>query len=131
MLKLTDLGRQEVDTFLRELDTKRKEILDAGKDTADATLLPKEDDILMDIEFFEEDGEYCNGWGCTDNYNGDSPLYLEARCSLYRRMMFVDSFRKSTDILTGTVFMPSLFFVHTRYLHEGFPPLWHNFVQTV
>lgn len=77
MVELTALGRQEVDTFLRELKAKRKEILDAGRDTGDDTVLPKEDDILMDIEFFEEDGEYCNGWGCTDNYNGDSPLYLK------------------------------------------------------
>ena len=22
-------------------------------------------------------GEYCNGWGVTDNYNADYPLYLK------------------------------------------------------
>lgn len=77
MVKLTELGKQEVNTYIREAEAKRKEILDARIDTADDTWLPDEDDILMDIEHFEEDGEYCNGWGVTDNYNADYPLYLK------------------------------------------------------
>ena len=77
MVKLTELGKQEVNTYIREAEAKRKEILDARIDTADGTWLPNEDDILMDIEHFEEDGEYCNGWGVTDNYNADYPLYLK------------------------------------------------------
>lgn len=77
MVKLTELGKQEVNTYIREAEAKRKEILDARIDTADDTWLPDEDDILMDIEYFEEDGEYCNGWGVTDNYNADYPLYLK------------------------------------------------------
>lgn len=77
MVKLTELGKQEVNTYIREAEAKRKEILDARIDTADDTWLPNEDDILMDIEHFEEDGEYCNGWGVTDNYNADYPLYLK------------------------------------------------------
>lgn len=77
MAKLTELGKQEVNTYIREAEAKRKEILDARIDTADDTWLPNEDDILMDIEHFEEDGEYCNGWGVTDNYNADYPLYLK------------------------------------------------------
>ena len=62
MVKLTELGKQEVNTYIREAEAKRKEILDARIDTADDTWLPDEDDILMDIEHFEEDGEYCKGW---------------------------------------------------------------------
>lgn len=77
MVRLTELGKQEVNTYIREAEAKRKEILDARIDTADDTWLPDEDDILMDIEHFEEDGEYCNGWGVTDNYNADYPLYLK------------------------------------------------------
>jgi len=77
MVKLTELGKAEVNTYIREAEAKRKEILDARIDTADGTWLPNEDDILMDIEHFEEDGEYCNGWGVTDNYNADYPLYLK------------------------------------------------------
>ena len=77
MVKLTELGKAEVNTYIREAEAKRKEILDARIDTADDTWLPNEDDILMDIEYFEEDGEYCNGWGVTDNYNADYPLYLK------------------------------------------------------
>lgn len=74
---LTELGKKEVDTYIREAKAKRKEILDARIDTADETELPNEDVILMDIEYFEENGEYCNGWGVTDNYNADYPLYLK------------------------------------------------------
>ena len=77
MVQLTDLGKQEVKTYIREAEAKRKEILDAGMDLADETQLPKEDDILMDIEHFEEDNEYCNSWGVTNNYNADYPLYLK------------------------------------------------------
>lgn len=78
MYTLTELGKREVDTYIRELKAKRKEILDARKDTADSTELPTEDDILMDIaHFIDEDGEYCNSWGCTDEYNADYPLYLK------------------------------------------------------
>lgn len=77
MVKLTELGKAEVNTYIREAEAKQKEILDARIDTADDTWLPNEDDILMDIEHFEEDGEYCNGWGVTDNYNADYPLYLK------------------------------------------------------
>ena len=77
MYKLTQLGKQEVNTYIRELKAKRKEILDAHKDTADSTELPTIDDILMDIPHFEQYGEYCNGWGCTDNYDADYPLFLK------------------------------------------------------
>ncbi len=76
MIYLTQTGKQEIKCFLAEAKAKRKEILDAGKDTADKTNLPEEDDILMDIIHFEENGEYCNGWGVTDNYDTDYPLYL-------------------------------------------------------
>lgn len=77
MFYLTELGKQEVNTYIREAKAKRKEILDAGIDTAEETQLPDEDDILMDIAHFEEDGEYCNGWGVTDNYDADYQLYLK------------------------------------------------------
>jgi len=78
MYKLTELGKSEVDIYLRELAAKRKEILDAGIDIASYTELPTIDDILMDIaHFIEPNGEYCNGWGATDNYDADYPLYMK------------------------------------------------------
>lgn len=77
MVKLTELGKREVNTYINECKAKRKEILDARIDTASETNLPTEDDILMDIEYFEEDNEYCNGWGVTDHYDTDYPLYLK------------------------------------------------------
>lgn len=77
MVKLTKLGKHEVDIYINECKAKRKEILDARIDTANETNLPTEDDILMDVEHFEEDGEYCNGWGVTDSYDADYPLCLQ------------------------------------------------------
>jgi len=76
-MRFTEIGKTKVKTYITELEAKRKEILDAGLDTADETTLPDEKDILDDIEFFEEENEYYNSWGVTDNYNGDNALYLK------------------------------------------------------
>ena len=76
-MKFTKTGKTKVNTYIAELKAKRKEILEAGLDTADETNLPDEEDILSDIEFFEEENEYYNNWGVTDNYNGDNALYLK------------------------------------------------------
>lgn len=78
--RLTDIGIEKVKAYIKELEAKRKEILDAGKDTAEDTNLPTIADIESDIfQFIGMDGiegEYCNGWGVTDNYNCDYPLCL-------------------------------------------------------
>ena len=74
---LTKMGEEKVLHYLAELKAKRKEILDAKKDTADETELPTIEDILSDIYWFEENNEYYNNWGVTDHYNGDYPLSLE------------------------------------------------------
>ncbi len=79
MYKLTDRGKRVVSQYISELKAKRKEILDAGKDTADETNLPTVDDIISDIEWtgVDEDGSYLNGWGVTDNYDSDYALELK------------------------------------------------------
>lgn len=74
---LTSLGKQEVDKYLAELKAKRKEILDAKLDTCEETVLPNYEDVEQDIEWFEEDNEYYNTWGVSDNYNADYPLSLK------------------------------------------------------
>lgn len=67
-MQLTENGKIKINIFIAELKAKRKEVLDAGKDTADETNLPDENDILSDIEWSEnENGYYCSCWGCTDN----------------------------------------------------------------
>ena len=78
---LTKTGRALCNFYIRELKAKRKEILDAGLDTADDTNLPTLADIEADINWEDrslKDGveEYCNGWGVTDNHNADYPLLL-------------------------------------------------------
>lgn len=68
---LTDEGRKECESFILECIAKRKEIIDAGKDTAEETNIPTVEDIESDINFFgvDEDGDYYNNWGVTDNYD--------------------------------------------------------------
>lgn len=75
-MKLTAIGTEKVNAYINELVAKRKEIIDAGLDTADETALPDADAILDDIESFEENGEYWNCWGVTDNYDSDGPINL-------------------------------------------------------
>ena len=80
---LTQCGRKNVEDYIRELEAKRKEIMDAGKDTCDSTNIPTVEDIQNDIAFTgvnwdDPDGPcYYNGWGVTDNYESDYPLLLK------------------------------------------------------
>lgn len=77
MYKLTEQGIKECKRFITECNAKRKEILDAKIDTADDTTIPTIEDIESDIEsFIDEDGEYYNCWGVTDNYDSDFPICL-------------------------------------------------------
>lgn len=74
---LTEKGREKVTWFIKECAAKRKEILDAGIDTADDTNLPTEEAIVSDLNYGEgvdEDGDYYNSWGVTDNYAYDLTL---------------------------------------------------------
>lgn len=90
-IELTDEGLEKVNQFIAELEAKRKEILDAGKDTADDTEIPTVADIVDDItwEGVDDDGEYYNGWAVTDNYDSDSPLLLKLGVD------FVDTYNES------------------------------------
>lgn len=76
--ELTEVGRAECATYLEEMNAKRKEILDAGKDTADETPIYTIEDLFEDLisHDIDEDGEVWNGFGVTDNYNTDYPLSL-------------------------------------------------------
>ena len=47
--KLTNRGEKEVEAFIRECKAKRKEIMDAGIDTACHTRIPTKALILADI----------------------------------------------------------------------------------
>lgn len=76
---LTEKGVCTIENFIAECKAKRKEILDAGIDTADDTNLPTEEDIVSDLNYGEgidEDGDYYNSWGVTDNYAYDLTIEL-------------------------------------------------------
>ncbi len=77
MFKLTEEGKHQCERYIAELKAKRKEILDAKLDTADMDL-PTVEDILCDVNDLgvEEDGEYSNCWGVTNNYDADCCLSL-------------------------------------------------------
>ena len=79
MYTLTTRGRKVVNDYIRNCSAKRKEILDAGKDTADETHLPEIEYILTDLNFgdeIDENGNYFSSWGVTDHYNADNVLEL-------------------------------------------------------
>lgn len=68
----TPKGREKVNHFIRECEVKRKEILDAGIDTADETTLPTAQDILDDVNVgvgLDFEDEYFDCWGVTDHYS--------------------------------------------------------------
>ena len=75
---LTIPGVKAIRGYISELAAKRKEILDASKDTTDETALPTVKDIACDIELtgWDDEGVYSNNWGVTDNYEGDFALTL-------------------------------------------------------
>lgn len=73
---LMKTGIQKAKAYIAELKAKRKEILDASKDTCEETELPDVEAIESDVNAFAEGGEYLNNWGVTDNYNSDYPLCL-------------------------------------------------------
>lgn len=78
MYKLTGFGIKKCEVYISECKAKRKEIMDTGIDTADSTNIPTIDDIESDINYFiDEEGEYYNYWGVTDNYDSDFPLCLK------------------------------------------------------
>lgn len=74
----TPKGRWKACHFIRECEVKRKEILDAGIDTADETELPTAQAILDDVNTgvgLDEGNEYFDSWGITDHFNSH-PLSL-------------------------------------------------------
>lgn len=74
---LTETGRKHAEFYINGLKEKRKEIMDACKDTCEDTFLPDLEVIESDVNDFAEDGEYYNNWGVTDHYDGDYPLCLQ------------------------------------------------------
>jgi len=76
--ELTESGKKAIYSYLEEMQAKRKEILDAGKDTTDDTNLPTEEEIFEDLMSFgfDEDGAAYNSFGVTNNYEADRALSL-------------------------------------------------------
>lgn len=78
---LTEIGHKHVNDFLKECSAKRKEILDAGIDTACQTSLPTKADILLELNDGENiggSGEYDSDWAVTDNTAEDF-AYVKCR----------------------------------------------------
>lgn len=74
----TPIGCLKACHFIRVCEVKRKEILDAGIDTADETELPTAQDILDDVNTgvgLDKENEYFDSWGITDHYSSH-PLSL-------------------------------------------------------
>ena len=96
----TEEGQSKVDHFIAKCAAKRKEVLDAGLDTADETNLPTIEDILSDVNYgvgVDADGDYYNCWGVTD----ETDLFLSLQCG-------TDFIAKSEAVISsdGTVYNP-------------------------
>lgn len=76
--RLTTEGKIKSQRYINELIAYRKEILDAGLDTADDTSIPTFEDIEYDIDTFEdeEENEYYNIWSVADDTSMNVPLCL-------------------------------------------------------
>lgn len=122
---LTEKGREKVTWFIKECAAKRKEILDAGIDTADDTNLPTEEDIVSDLNYgvgIDEDGDYYNCWGVTDNYSSDAPCCLEVgidfMCTTFETLFEVfgfgeiDKCRQVLDEYQERKFVNNCFFIY-------------------
>lgn len=87
---LTEEGKRKVAVFIKECEAKRKEILDAGLDTAEDTQIPTEADILSDLNNgveVDEDGDYYNAWGVTDNYCSTGRVSWQSARISYRTQL--------------------------------------------
>lgn len=75
-VRYTDAFITSAKQFISECEAKRKEILDACKDTVEDTTLPDIDALADDAVFMgaDEDGLCYNCWGVTDNYESDYPF---------------------------------------------------------
>ena len=82
---LTEQGKKKCELYIANAKAKRKEVLDAGLDTADSTNIPSVQAIEQDIAFMgiDDTGEYYNAWGVTDNYNTDEPITLQLGYDFY------------------------------------------------
>lgn len=84
MIKLTEKGLKTINSFINEIEIKRKEILNAGLDTVDLTPIPTIEDIICDIEcFVDEDGGYCNDWNVSDNNKYNIQINLRKDIDFY------------------------------------------------
>ena len=74
----TKKGQKEAEAYCKSAALKRKEILDASKDTAEETILPTPEDIISDVNLqgLDYDDEYINNFGVTDNYDA-GPILLK------------------------------------------------------
>ena len=75
-LNLTDLGLRKVTQYIEMLNNESKRILTRKKDTFYETILPDINDIMQDIFWTEEDGEYAGMWHVSDNIFADKLLKL-------------------------------------------------------
>lgn len=75
-INLTDLGLRKVTQYIEMLNNENKRILSRKKDTFYETILPDINDIMQDIFWTEEDGEYAGMWHVSDNIFADKLLKL-------------------------------------------------------
>ena len=85
MYTLTPSGLKKIESYIEEIKAKRKEILDAGKDTASSSRIPTASEIFEDIvqEGFDSFDEARSEWAVTDHYSMEKAISLKLGEDVY------------------------------------------------
>ena len=85
MYTLTPSGLKKIESYIEEIKAKRKEILDAGKDTASSCRIPTSSEIFEDIvqEGFDNFDEARSEWAVTDHYSMEKAISLKLGEDVY------------------------------------------------
>lgn len=71
-------GCEKINNYIKELEAKRKEILDAQKDTAENIHLPSAAEIREEADILFDGSQIIElMYDVTDHYEADRPLILE------------------------------------------------------
>lgn len=76
---LTETGRKKCEIYITDLKAKRKEVLDAGIDTANHTFVNYTPEKLLEdlLDYPDGNREIRSVYGATDHYDADYPICLK------------------------------------------------------
>lgn len=106
-VRYTDAFCALAEQYISECIAKRKEILDADKDTANETALPNFKALVEDVlsEEADENGLCFSCWGVTDNY--DSDRLFVSKQTLAKKLFWTQHRYKAVERSPFSCYSPS------------------------